>query len=119
MIVYRVQDRNGRGPWKPGFSESWVEDRTEQEFDAIAPPSMDIMLAIMMHKKNPHLGYGCASLLALRLWFKKREYETLVRLGYRAVEMQVDDVIWEGPNQVAFSRAKPLHSGGKVFNLYP
>ena len=28
-VVYRIQDSNGRGPWKPGFSHVWVEDRCD------------------------------------------------------------------------------------------
>ena len=27
--IYRVQDAQGRGPWKPGFSHRWVEDRPD------------------------------------------------------------------------------------------
>ena len=29
--VYRVQDADGRGPFKPGFSHQWVEERADHE----------------------------------------------------------------------------------------
>jgi hypothetical protein len=29
--VYRVQDVEGRGPWRPGFSRLWVRDRDDHD----------------------------------------------------------------------------------------
>ena len=109
-----MQDRKGRGPWKPGFSECWVEDRTEEEFQLIAPPSLQTMLQLR-HRAN---GYGCETKDQLKLWFKVGEYNKLVRLGYRAVSIDVDSILWRGDNQSAFFRAKPLKQGAKLFNLY-
>ena len=30
-LVYRIQDNEGRGPWKPGFSSQWVIEREDLE----------------------------------------------------------------------------------------
>jgi len=32
LFVYRVQDKEGRGPWRPGFSQIWVETRLDHMF---------------------------------------------------------------------------------------
>lgn len=29
--IYRVQDAEGRGPWRPGFSKYWVCDRDDHD----------------------------------------------------------------------------------------
>jgi hypothetical protein len=30
-FVYRIQDKKGRGPYRPGFSSQWVEDRDDHD----------------------------------------------------------------------------------------
>ncbi len=120
VFIYRVQDRKGRGPWKPGFSSKWVEDRaTEAEYDALAPPPVHVMLALNEKAAGKPMGYGCTSLDHLRLWFQPGEYQTLRRFGYRAVKMKVDQILLEMPTQCAFVRSLPLRMRVDSIELYP
>ena len=118
-VVYRVQDRDGRGPWKPGFSQVWFTDRTEEEYAALAPWPLEIMLAIRQASQGKAVGYACESLEQLRRWFTPTEYKTLRGYGYRAVKLEVDAVLARSDMQCVFVRSKPLNIGGEKINLYP
>lgn len=118
-VVFRVQDRDGRGPWKPGFSERWVEDRTDEEFAALGPWPLDVMLALREMAGRRHMGYACQTLDQLRQWFRPGEYKTLLRYGYVAVKMPVDEVLAASDVQCFFVRSKPLRAEVERFDLYP
>jgi len=118
-LVYRVQDRHGRGPWKPGFSESWVEDRTDAEFDAIDPFPMNVLRAQVRRARGMHVGHACLSLDQLRLWFTPGEYRKLLGHGYRAVRIPVDTILVESPSQCLFARRKPMRVGALPVAIYP
>jgi len=114
--IYRIQDKSGRGPWKPGFSHKWVEDRVDhdnlvswmQEFG----PVHNKLLA------GEHGGCGCQTIEQLQRWFTESEYKNLKKLGYRAVKMNVNRIIAESDIQLFFGRAKPLRRGITPFDLY-
>ncbi|TXH40431.1 MAG: hypothetical protein E6Q97_39635 [Desulfurellales bacterium] len=117
--IYRVQDKFGRGPWKPGFSMTWVEDRSDEEYAALMPghhqfPKMDGMTFLA----DRHYGFGCESLEQLRRWIRKSEYETLRRHGYRAYKLYVDRILFRSDVQVVFERSQPLSVSAKGVSLY-
>ena len=116
--MFRVQDANGRGPWQPGFSAQWVEDRTDDEYEALSPWPLNVMMALREKAGLRHMGYACESLDQLRRWFRPGEYKTLLRYGYRAVRIEVDAVIARSDHQCAFVRSKPLRLGVSEFDLY-
>lgn len=118
-VVFRVQDREGRGPWKPGFSDRWVEDRTDEEFAALCPFPLGVMLSLRAAAGRRHMGYACETLDQLRRWFRPGEYQTLLRFGYRAVKLDVDNVLARSDSQCCFVRSRPLRVGGERFDLYP
>lgn len=118
-VVYRVQDRDGRGPWKPGFSQVWFTDRTDEEYAALAPWPLEIMHNLRAAGRGRHMGYACETLDQLRRWFTPTEYKTLLRHGYRAVKLEVDAVLARSDMQCAFARSKPLRIGGEEINLHP
>jgi len=105
-VIYRIQDSVGRGPWRPGFSRRWVEDR--EDHDNLLPWMAEFG---PVHKKilwGEHCGSGCRTLGQLRRWFTPSEYKTLLFYGYRAVRMEVNRVLAESDIQLFFGRAKPL-----------
>ena len=108
ITIFRVQDKEGRGPWKPGFSLTWAEDRTAEEYEFLAPFPLEVMLQLRSQAAYKHLGFGCLSLEQLRRWITATEYQTLQRHGYRAVQMQADSILVESPSQCVFSRSLPL-----------
>ena len=118
MIIYRIQDKNGRGPFQPGFSHQWVEERDDLtnlhpffvEWPGYYP------LSDMAY--NEHAGVGCTSIPQLRRWFTEVEYNRLLSMGYEAVKLRVDRILKQSDKQCVFVRKKPLHRGAKVFSLY-
>lgn len=118
-IVYRVQDAIGRGPWRPGFSHLWVEDRPDhkhllpwmQEFGHDAIPRTGRPFA-------EYFGCACRTIEQLRRWFTESEYATLRHYGFMAVKLQADRVLRESDIQLLFQRTRPLAYGAEPFGLY-
>ena len=118
-IVYRMQDVDGRGPWKPGFSESWTEDRDEAEYAALRPMFQEFPGLLGCFRTGKHYGCGCLSLEQLRRWIRPNEYARLKRYGYHCVSMEVDRVLHASDVQCVFERTKPLRKSIKVVKLHP
>jgi hypothetical protein len=104
--VYRIQDRDGRGPYRPGFSHKWS--------DAEGP-----ILPTIFEDFGPNLTrlfarpghYGCAFLQLdqARTWFSKREAAKLAALGFSLVEISDAEIVASAPRQVLIRRDRPLH----------
>lgn len=114
--VYRIQDSDGRGPWKPGFSHRWVEDREDHAnlvpwYSEFGPVHQRAIIGMA-------LGSGCRTLNQLRRWFTASEYATLLRLGYRAVRLDAGRILAESEIQCVFERAKPLREDVEEVELY-
>ena len=118
-VVYRVQDSDGRGPWKPGFSQVWFTDRTAEEYAALAPWPLEIVRAIRQASLGKEVGYACETLDQLRRWFTPTEYKTLLRHGYHAVKLDAEAVLARSAMQCVFVRSKPLWIGAEAINLHP
>lgn len=115
-VVYRVQDRDGRGPWKPGFSSRWVEPRADHEnlpswYAEFGPVHSKLLY-------GEEMGSGCRTLEQLRRWFTRSEYKRLREYGYRAVKMEVGRILAESEIQCVFGRAKPLNEDVTGIELY-
>ena len=116
VVVYRVQDKDGRGPWRPGFSRRWVEDRD----DLKNLPPWYVELG-PIHRKavvGCAVGSGCLTKEQLRRWFTESEYRTLVRYGYRAVRMEAGRILGQSGIQCVFERTKPLSEDVIEIDLY-
>lgn len=116
--VLRIQDSEGRGPWRPGFSHLWVEDRPDLE--ALRPMfvEFDMHAVFQAARDGTHLGCGVRSIEQLRRWFTPAEYIRLLRFGYRAVRMDASRILAESPIQCVFERSKPLRRRVETFDLY-
>ena len=117
--IYRVQDGTGRGPWRPGFSTSWIEGDaeaghlTETIFDLIPLPTL------MQLPRSHVYGCGCRSLPSLLDWFTPLERTRLDALGFVPVLMTVDLVLAESARQVFFGRGRPLKNGVRRLSWVP
>lgn len=112
--VFRIQDRDGRGPFKPGFSHRWVEERSDHE--NLIPWTEQF--GNIGFGDNENIGCACKTTDQLKRWFTKKEYNKLKRLGYRSVKIQADRIIAESDIQCVFGRIKPLNQNIKPFKLY-
>lgn len=116
--VYRVQDKNGRGPFKPGFTIKWNEGREDmvnlEPFYCQFPsfnPARDIA-------RNEFCGCACRTIDQLKRWFTKIEYERLKKFGYKAVRLSVERVLHESDIQLIFARRKRLNKETTAITLY-
>lgn len=116
-VIYRIQDADGRGPWKPGFSHHWVESRPDH--DNLSPSYVEFPgLLEEVRKIGLPAGSGCIELKQLKRWFVESEYRTLLMFGYRCVQMQVKKILRSSDIQCFFIRQKPLNLDCKIVELY-
>lgn len=114
--VIRIQDKEGRGPWKPGFSDRWVEWR--DDCTRLLPGFLEFPTALSDVRDGEHIGSGCMTIEQLRRWFTENEYRTLLAHGYQAVQIEVDRIIAQSEIQCIFARRDPLNLKVHAFNLY-
>ena len=114
--VYRIQDNDGRGPWKPGFSHKWVIDRPDH--DNLLPWYFEMGPVHEQIRPGFFWGTGCLNIHQLKRWFTKKEYKKLKRLGYMAVMFDVDRLVGKSNIQCVFERMEPLNQNIRVFKLY-
>lgn len=113
MIVYRVQDHEGRGPFKPGQSHLWADDTGAPQLPPIFeefPNAINKMHAII-DKHGGAVGCACRSIEQVMRWFTQTERERLTARGYHLVSISADKILAESPNQVVFWRQLPLRFG--------
>ena len=117
-IVYRVQDEQGRGPYKPGFSQEWVEDRPD--LDNLRPyyAEMPGVLSKRSRFEASHVGCACKTIEQLERWITKSEYLTLRRYGYQAMRLVVDRILGESETQCIFERERgSCHQDPSQFDM--
>lgn len=105
MIVYRIQDNDGRGPYKPGTSRLWADERGEY-----LPPFFEEFGWEVLSKVPPgmHMGCACDSVESLHRWFSEAERQRLRLMGYREVQLKADGVAAQSERQIVFWSRKPL-----------
>lgn len=109
--VYRVQDAEGRGPFRPGLSKLWIDDTTEAPS---LPTWMDEFgwdVCDRLGKPGEHFGSAVTTIDRISLWFTPIEQGRLARLGFQVVSFSDARVIAESENQVVFARLRPLREG--------
>ena len=114
IIIYRIQDKHGRGPWKPGFSHRWVQ--TREDHNNLHPWYVEF--GELDFSSFNHCAVGCLSVEQLRRWFSQHEYKTLLKYGYNSVKICVDEIIATSDIQTVFSRKKPLFKDVLKIKLY-
>ena len=116
FTVYRIQDAQGRGPWRPGFSQLWVRDRKDHE--NLVPWFVEFGPVHENATDGEFIGCGCRTIKELKRWFTKKEYKTLLAFGYRAVEMKAKRALGASDIQCLFVRDVPLRINIEMVELY-
>ncbi len=114
--VYRIQDKQGRGPFSPGFTMKWLEQDKSLPPYFVEFPDLDLNAET---RPNDFVGCACLCLMQLRKWFTPSEYRTLTKLGFKVVRLEVDKILRRSENQCVFSRAKRFNKNAVVMQLYP
>jgi len=111
--IYRIQDKDGRGPYKPGWSHVWQEHRCL--IDGCKHPTMMDEFPWVLDKiklrfcvSGGHFGCGFRTMEQLQQWFNAEEIEKLKRFDYRIVKIPADEILAESEKQLVFWCKKPL-----------
>jgi hypothetical protein len=109
IVVYRIQDRDGRGPFKPGRSHLW-SDTHFQARELLPPWGDEFGWDLIERRGRPgeHFGTAVRSLDGLNAWFSPTEQQRLRRMGYLPVCLWADRVLAESRHQLVFTRRLPL-----------
>lgn len=110
-ICYRVQDREGRGPFKPGMSDRW-RDPEGRDF-----PPVHVEFGLGWRDEIPagwHAGCAFRDLAQTAAWFSPWECDRLDTLGYRLVALSGCRALRESAHQLIIVRPRPLRAGGVV-----
>ena len=109
--MVRVQDAVGRGPWRPGFSATWID--ADAPADRLTETVMDLIPPSVLRALPREMAVGCAcrTLDALMAWFTPKERATLARLGFHPVRLQADAVFAESDWQMVVGRYRPFALG--------
>lgn len=115
--VFRIQDSEGRGPFRPGLSQVWIdEERTSMPPTFMEEFGWDIF--DKMGRPGEHFGSAVRRVEDLLRWFSHREMRKLAALGYRIVSLSDARVLAESENQCVFARSRPLAEGA-TFHRWP
>lgn len=124
LPVYRIQDKDGRGPYKPGFSKHWCDPDARCLIGApLFPPYMeefpDVQDKIndLFETKGGHFGCAFRTTQQLHRWFTDAEIQKLRKYGYSIVIIIPDQVLAESENQLVFWCKKPLNKCAKSLVL--
>lgn len=112
---YRIQDDDGRGPFKPGFSEQWVRDEPDM---TLVPWLFEIGPVHETALVGEVCACVCDSVEQLKRWIDPDEYRRLLSYGYQAVKVQGGRVLGRSETQAVIARAAPLTIGAEPFDLY-
>jgi hypothetical protein len=116
--IFRIQDKDGRGPWKPGFSHLWSDNKSA--FEYARPPTwmQEFGRVDQLVLPNEWGGTACESIEVLRRWFTTKEYNRLIYFKYKCVKMDVDRILARSEVQCYFARSRPLNVDFEVIPLY-
>lgn len=104
--VYRVQNRDGRGPFQPGFTQEWADPSGPER-----PPTFLEECGLPNFELGYHYGTAVRTYEDLGRWFTLEEMRRLDRRGFYIVSLWPDKIIAESPNQLVFARRLPLWDG--------
>ena len=111
--VYRVQDSEGRGPWRPGFSMTWMDDDVADR-QASLPSIIEEFGMEALEKAFSSGRYhatACRSMDELRNWFTPEEMRRLASFRFSIVEIRDADIVLQGERQAVIARDRPMAVG--------
>lgn len=114
--VYRVQNVEGSGPFKPGMSKFWADDDFQDDCKPheIWPVAFGADLIHRKGRDGEHFGSAVREVHKIREWFSDAEAARIGLLGYQLVALNVDRILAENDAQLVFARRQPLANGAIV-----
>lgn len=119
-VAYRIQDREGRGPFKPGVPMQWIIER--DDLWNLKPHFVDFPnIREIVHKASIaglYVASACESVEHLRRWVLPEEWNTLRILGYRAYEVKRCQYLLQSDVQLLIAREVRATAHIRQFDLY-
>jgi len=114
-MLLRVQDKDGRGPFRQGVTKLWCE--YNHRLPSVMEDFPDLLDDLRpYHKQGLRIGCGVrGGYDGLKRWFSESEFQKLDTLGYRVVRVKNYVVVCESESQVIFATKKPLK---KLLNMF-
>jgi hypothetical protein len=113
LSVYRVQDAEGRGPFRPGFSQVWLDDdigiRESRNRSWMEEFGADLIERLGL--AGEYYGSAVRQRAELNDWFSRTEQRRLKHMGFHIVVMDADRILAESTIQVVFARKQPFNQG--------
>jgi hypothetical protein len=111
LPVYRVQAADGRGPWRPGFSQTWID--ADAPSGRLVETVFDLVPYAVLRSLPSDMAWGsaCRTLGDLMQWFTPRERRTLAALGYYPVRLNADLLLARSDWQLFVGRRRPFNDG--------
>lgn len=106
--ILRVQDGEGRGPYRPGLSHRWSAVEGPLNPPWWIETGEDVQAAHARIPAGYHVGCGFRDYRQFHRWFTGAELRRLDRLGFRLVTLIPDIIIADTPTQIVFGCLAPL-----------
>lgn len=106
--LYRIQDKDGRGPFNPGFTASWADPHGKPFLPAVQEIPDFARIVAKAHREGMHIGTAVIGLSGLDRWFTGSEIARLESFGYRIVVASSCKVLAGDANQVLIASPLPL-----------
>jgi hypothetical protein len=106
ITVYRWQDKDGRGPYRPGTTQFWADADNQAKNPAFYREfGMDIVW-----QRRPREVLGCAfrTIEQMNRWFTEDEQLRMRLLGYEFGTLEADRILAESERQLVFACRRPL-----------
>lgn len=107
-MILRVQDENGRGPWRPGFSIKWSDKHLDPVKEATCRPVYEEVedfqeVVRKLHRRGLMVGCAAKEIEGLMRWFSREELSRLKSMGFDIYDVSKAKVEIETPSQVVIS----------------
>jgi hypothetical protein len=107
-LLCRIQDSEGRGPYKPGFSHKWSERDCGAEPIYIAFPDVLKECHALVAAHGGACGCAFRNTEQASKWFSDNEVLTLATLGYALVWFEPTKILAENSDQLVFWIDMPI-----------
>lgn len=123
MTIFRFQDDEGRGPFKPGVTDRWLVEHEGKPVGLIQQIGLHelrklvVAFSTMFPHREFHYGFGCRSIDGLYRWFTAEERRKMASLGYHLVTMIADHAVAGNRDEIMFARILPFNQRAVILKL--
>lgn len=108
--LVRIQDWEGRGPWRPGFSRRWIDEASDKP---LPPPLMEEFanldaVCAKAHRQGYHIGCAFHGWQGVLDWLTPIELKRLDAFGFKFVDASTCRILLKSDHQAVIASRTPL-----------